>query len=170
MTDQRIAKRHHATFDSIRQQDAAGNEYWSARKLAKVLEYSEYRHFQPVIERAREACRSSGYEAADHFEDILEMVCCLIPAAPASFSCPLNDRLKVSILRILQHLGKLACGPVFVTRSILLANTIEGGVMPFGNALICHGVSPVRVSKASAVHCRAVWVAARLFIRLRLRQ
>ena len=74
MTDQRIAKRHHATFESIRQQDAAGNEYWSARKLAKVLEYSEYRHFQPVIERAWEACQSSGYAAADHFEDILEMV------------------------------------------------------------------------------------------------
>lgn len=42
MTDHRIAKRHHATFESIRQQDAAGNEYWSARKLAKVLEYSKY--------------------------------------------------------------------------------------------------------------------------------
>ena len=74
MTDKRIAKQHHATFDSIRQQDIAGNEYWSARKLAKVLEYSEYRHFQPVIERAWEACQNSGYAAADHFEDILEMV------------------------------------------------------------------------------------------------
>ena len=74
MTTQRIAKQHHATFDSIRQQDTAGNEYWSARKLAKVLEYSEYRHFQPVIERAREACQNSGYAAADHFEDVLEMV------------------------------------------------------------------------------------------------
>lgn len=74
MTDKRIAEQHHATFESIRQQDAAGNEYWSARKLAKVLEYSEYRHFQPVIERARDACQNSGYSVADHFEDILEMV------------------------------------------------------------------------------------------------
>jgi len=74
MTNKRIAEQHHATFESIRQQDAAGNEYWSARKLAKVLEYSEYRHFQPVIERAREACQNSGYAVADHFEDILEMV------------------------------------------------------------------------------------------------
>ena len=74
MTDKRIAKRHHATFESIRQHDVVGNEYWSARKLAKVLEYSEYRHFQPVIERAREACQVSGYAVADHFEDILEMV------------------------------------------------------------------------------------------------
>ncbi|MBI5439195.1 MAG: DNA damage-inducible protein D [Nitrosomonadales bacterium] len=74
MTDKRIAKQHHATFESIRQQDAAGNEFWSARKLSKVLGYSEYRHFQPVIERAREACQVSSYAAADHFEDILEMV------------------------------------------------------------------------------------------------
>ena len=43
MTTQRIAKQRHATFDSIRQQDAAGNEYWSARKFAKVLVYSGYR-------------------------------------------------------------------------------------------------------------------------------
>jgi DNA-damage-inducible protein D len=74
MTNKRIAEQHHATFEGIRQQDGADNEYWSARKLAKVLEYSEYRHFQPVIERAREACQGSGYAVSDHFEDILEMV------------------------------------------------------------------------------------------------
>ena len=74
MTDKRISKLHHDTFESIRQQDAEGNEYWSARKLAKVLEYSEYRHFQPVIERARKACQGSGYAVADHIEDVLDMV------------------------------------------------------------------------------------------------
>lgn len=41
MTDKRIAKQHYATFASTRQQDIVGNEYWSVRKLAKVLEYSE---------------------------------------------------------------------------------------------------------------------------------
>lgn len=74
MSNKRIAEKHHVTFESIRQQDAEGNEYWSARKLAKVLEYSEYRHFQPVIERAREACKGSGNAVADHIEDILDMV------------------------------------------------------------------------------------------------
>jgi DNA-damage-inducible protein D len=74
MTNKRIAEQHHATFEGIHQQDGAGNEYWSARKLAKVLDYSEYRHFQPVIERARDACQGSGYALADHFEDVLEMV------------------------------------------------------------------------------------------------
>jgi len=54
--------------------DVDGNDFWLARPLAKVLDYSEYRHFLPVLERAREACRNSGQVAQDHFEDILEMV------------------------------------------------------------------------------------------------
>lgn len=69
-----IANQHHQTFEGIRQVDADGNEYWLARQLAKVLEYSEYRHFLPVIERAKEACRNSGHPEEDHFEDVLDMV------------------------------------------------------------------------------------------------
>ncbi len=74
MTGKRITEQHHKTFDSIRLLDSEGNEFWIARQLAKVLEYSEYRHFQPVIERAKEACRNSGHATEDHFEDVLEMV------------------------------------------------------------------------------------------------
>ncbi len=74
MTEKQIAEKHHATFEGLRHFDEYGNEFWLARQLAKVLEYSEYRHFLPVIERAREACRNSGRATEDHFEDILEMV------------------------------------------------------------------------------------------------
>ena len=74
MMESRVDKKHHATFERIRHVDADGNEFWLARPLAKVLDYSEYRHFLPVLERAREACRNSGQDAQDHFEDILEMV------------------------------------------------------------------------------------------------
>ena len=73
-TGKPIVDQHHQTFESIRQFDADGNEYWMARQLARVLEYSEYRHFLPVIERAKEACRNSGHPEADHFEDVLDMV------------------------------------------------------------------------------------------------
>lgn len=69
-----ISQQHQATFDNIRHEDENGNEYWLARQLAKVLEYSEYRHFLPVIERGKTACQTSGQAVADHFEDILEMV------------------------------------------------------------------------------------------------
>ena len=61
-------------FEQIKRQDEYGNDFWSARDMAKVLKYSEFRHFKPVIERAREACSNSGNQVADHFEDILDMV------------------------------------------------------------------------------------------------
>jgi DNA-damage-inducible protein D len=67
-------EQYQTTFDGIRHRDEEGNEYWHARQLAKVLEYSEYRHFLPVIERAKTACQTSGELVADHFEDSLEMV------------------------------------------------------------------------------------------------
>lgn len=57
--------RHHASFEGIRRLDDQGNEYWSARQLSKVLEYSEYRHFLPVIAKARDACQNSGYQQSD---------------------------------------------------------------------------------------------------------
>lgn len=74
MTEKHITEKHHATFDGLRHFDEDGNEFWLARQLGKILEYSEYRHFLPVVDRAREACRNSGRAPEDHFEDILEMV------------------------------------------------------------------------------------------------
>ncbi len=61
-------------FEQIKRLDDNGNEYWSARDLCKVLEYLEYRNFQPAIERAKEACQNSGHQLSDHFVDMHEMV------------------------------------------------------------------------------------------------
>lgn len=74
MTEKHITEKHHATFDGLRHFDENGNEFWLARQLAKILEYSEYRHFLPVVERARQACLKSNRDPLDHFEDILELV------------------------------------------------------------------------------------------------
>ncbi len=67
-------KSTNTVFEQIKRSDEHGNEYWSARDLAKALDYSEYRHFLPVIERAKESCKNSRQEIPDHFEDILEMI------------------------------------------------------------------------------------------------
>lgn len=64
---------HHQNFQSLRQEED-NCEFWSARKLSKVLEYYEYRNFVPVIEKAKEACKNSGQTIVDHFVDIHEMV------------------------------------------------------------------------------------------------
>jgi DNA-damage-inducible protein D len=39
-----------------------------------VLEYLNFRNFQPVIDKAKEACTKSGYAVADHFADMRNMV------------------------------------------------------------------------------------------------
>jgi DNA-damage-inducible protein D len=74
MSNKQITQQHHITFESIKHSDAKGREFWLARTLSKVLDYSQYRHFLPVLERAREACLNSGQPVDDHMEDVLTMV------------------------------------------------------------------------------------------------
>jgi DNA-damage-inducible protein D len=69
-----LDKQKQSTFEGIKQVNEYGQDYWSARKLSKILEYSEYRHFLPVIKKANEACRNSGQPVENHFEDVLDMV------------------------------------------------------------------------------------------------
>ncbi len=61
-------------FEQIKKTDDEGNEFWSARDLAKVLEYTEYRNFKPVIKKAKEACKQSGQSVDNHFVHLHEMV------------------------------------------------------------------------------------------------
>ena len=74
MSAQRIVNQHHATFESIRHFGKNGEEFWLARQLAGVLDYSQYRHFLPVVERAKKACLNSGQPIENHIEDVLTMV------------------------------------------------------------------------------------------------
>jgi DNA-damage-inducible protein D len=66
--------RSDTSFDSIKKTDPNGQEYWSARELSRLLEYSEYRHFQPVLDKAKLACINSGYPTKSHFIDASDVV------------------------------------------------------------------------------------------------
>lgn len=86
-----LSNQHKSVFEQIKQIDEAGNEWWSARHLGKILEYSEYRHFKPVIEKAKEACINSKQRIEDHFEDFLEMV-----DIGSGAKRPMEDGVKLS--------------------------------------------------------------------------
>ncbi len=62
------------TFERIKRTNEHGGEFWSARELARVLEYADFRNFATAMEKAREACARSGRAVTDHFVDITEMV------------------------------------------------------------------------------------------------
>ena len=72
MTDLKNYSDH--TFDSIKHVNNFGQEYWLARELQRVLEYSDYRNFELSIFKAMESCKTSGNNIDDHFGEVTEMV------------------------------------------------------------------------------------------------
>ena len=64
-----IARYSEETFESIKHVDEYGYEFWYARELQRVLEYTQWRRFADAIERAKLACSNSGYSASEHFAD-----------------------------------------------------------------------------------------------------
>ena len=57
-------------FESIRHVNKYGQEFWYARDLQIALEYTEWRNFCKVIEKAKEACRGSNNAVSDRFVDV----------------------------------------------------------------------------------------------------
>jgi DNA-damage-inducible protein D len=54
--------------------DYNGVECWSARELYKLLGYTQWRNFQPAIDKAKVACEQAGMNVSDHFADVRKMV------------------------------------------------------------------------------------------------
>jgi len=51
-----------------------GIECWSARDLQLVFNYSEWRNFTKVIDKARESCQNAGIPVSDHFVEVNKMI------------------------------------------------------------------------------------------------
>lgn len=59
-------------FEQVKKINEHHQDYRKARELAKILEYSEYRNFLNVIDKAKLACINSDYDINEHFVDITE--------------------------------------------------------------------------------------------------
>jgi len=71
---QKASRGHVSPFERIKRTNETGAEFWSSREFAEVLQYSDYRNFEAVVEKARLACLNSGHRIEDHFVDVTEMV------------------------------------------------------------------------------------------------
>lgn len=61
-------------FENIKRVNAEGQEYWLARDLQPILDYTEWRNFSKIINKAKEACTKSGIDIDDHFVELNKMV------------------------------------------------------------------------------------------------
>ena len=69
-----IEKYTNKLFEDIKQIDENGYEYWSARELMPLLEYSKWENFHKVIKRAMIACETSNHKVLDHFPEVRKAI------------------------------------------------------------------------------------------------
>ena len=61
-------------FEDIKHIDENGNEYWYARELMPLFEYSKWERFSNTINNSKIACKNSGYNVNDHFPGVGKMI------------------------------------------------------------------------------------------------
>ena len=61
---------NNTTFESIKHVDENGFEFWYARELMNVLEYTKWQNFIKVIDKAKIACEKSSNNAFEQFTEV----------------------------------------------------------------------------------------------------
>lgn len=72
--ENKLTNPNQTAFERIKKVDENGNEYWGARELSKILEYTDFRNFQTVVNKAKDACENSGQDTMDHIVDFNEEI------------------------------------------------------------------------------------------------
>ena len=62
------------TFEDIKHIDESGVEFWYARELMSVLQYSNWQNFERIVDKAKVSCENSDITVLDHFTNVNKMV------------------------------------------------------------------------------------------------
>lgn len=66
----KVTEYNESIFEKSKHINDYGEEYWLARELQTILEYTEWRNFLRVIKKAKEACENSNNQTSEHFVDV----------------------------------------------------------------------------------------------------
>ena len=70
----KLLAREYKRFEDIKRFRDDGEEYWLARELSVELGYAQWRNFTKVLDKAKLACKNSGFGIDDHFAEVSKMV------------------------------------------------------------------------------------------------
>ena len=65
-----IINKTEKNFENIKHIDENGIEFWYARELMEMLEYSKWGNFIKVIDKAKKSCENSNNIVFEHFADV----------------------------------------------------------------------------------------------------
>ena len=58
------------SFEDIKHIDENGVEFWYARELMPILQYSNWQNFEKIINKAKMSCQNSDISVFEHFTDV----------------------------------------------------------------------------------------------------
>ena len=76
--EKEIVTKLHKSFEDYMHTDENGVEFWYARELMQMLEYSKLGNFAKVINKAKQSCKNSNISVPERFADIGKTLKCPI--------------------------------------------------------------------------------------------
>ena len=61
------------TFEDIKHIDENGIEFWYARELMPILQYSKWQNFEKILDKAKISCENSDISVFEHFTDVSKL-------------------------------------------------------------------------------------------------
>ncbi len=78
----KLIAKEYKCFEDIKNIRADGSEFWYARELALVLDYTKWENFHKVIKRAMIACENSGHDVSCDFSEVRKIVSAGVTSKP----------------------------------------------------------------------------------------
>ena len=65
--------KNNKSFENIKHIDEYGVEFWYARELMPILQYSNWQNFEKIIDKAKISCQNSNISVFEHFTDVSKL-------------------------------------------------------------------------------------------------
>ena len=70
----KTTENNNKSFEDFKHIDENGVEFWYARELMPILQYSNWQNFEKIVNKAKISCENSDISVFDHFTDVSKTI------------------------------------------------------------------------------------------------